>query len=537
MRKSNAANRWMPLWLPLSGARTGSATALLPIMTVVFVAYLVIGLAMPVLPLHVHQDLGLSTFVVGLVSGSQFLASLVSRLWAGHQADRRGAKFAVVAGLLAATASGLLYLLSLRFAARPDLSVVILLLGRALLGAAESFIVGGALNWGLAIAGARNTGKVMAAVGTAMYVAYAVGAPAGTALFAAFGFAAIAGATALVPLLALLIVAPLRAVAPSPHARPAFRRVLGAVWLPAVGLALSSVGFGAIVTFITLLFSQHGWGQAWLALTALSLAFTFGRVVFGHLPDRIGGAKVALVCVLLEAFGQALIWSAPWPSLALLGAVLTGLGYSLVYPGLGVEAVRRAPPESRGLAMGAYTAFLDLALGLASPSLGLVASGAGLDTVYLVSALVVLGAALIAARLLVAPRRHQDRGAPVAAIREACVKRVCLKQTAARISLCAVLIGARLLYAPPLADSNLQMAAANGRFGVIIDAAPAADDLNPYLPSLSLDAALLRAELAASGGPDGGGLAPTDESKPAHRSAHELCAFTHRIRAFWPQRT
>ena len=43
-------------------------------------AFLVIGLALPVLPLHVHQGLGLGTFVVGLVAGSQFAASLVSRV-------------------------------------------------------------------------------------------------------------------------------------------------------------------------------------------------------------------------------------------------------------------------------------------------------------------------------------------------------------------------------------------------------------------------------------------------------------------------
>src|SRR5215210_7689965 len=66
--------------------------ALLPIIGVVLVAYLVIGLAMPVLPLHVHQGLGLSTFVVGLVAGSQFAASLISRLWAGHRSDICGAK-------------------------------------------------------------------------------------------------------------------------------------------------------------------------------------------------------------------------------------------------------------------------------------------------------------------------------------------------------------------------------------------------------------------------------------------------------------
>jgi MFS family permease len=91
-----------------------------------------------------------------------------------------------------------------------------------------------------------------------------------------------------------------------------------------------------------------------------------GRLIFGHLPDKIGGARVALVCVLIEAVGQALTWLAPSSTMALIGASVTGLGYSLVYPGFGVEAVRHAPPQSRGLAMGAYTAFLDLALGLAN---------------------------------------------------------------------------------------------------------------------------------------------------------------------------
>src|SRR3989440_8426774 len=109
-----------------------SVAALLPVMGVVFIAFLIIGLAMPVLPVHVHQGLGLSTFVVGLVAGSQFAASLISRLWAGHHADSRGPKRAVVAGLLAAAVAGLFYLLSLRFVGTPVISVTILLLGRAL---------------------------------------------------------------------------------------------------------------------------------------------------------------------------------------------------------------------------------------------------------------------------------------------------------------------------------------------------------------------------------------------------------------------
>jgi hypothetical protein len=59
-----------------------SIAALLPIMAAVFVAYLVIGVAIPVLPLHVHQGLGLGTIIVGLVAGCQFEASHIKlHLW------------------------------------------------------------------------------------------------------------------------------------------------------------------------------------------------------------------------------------------------------------------------------------------------------------------------------------------------------------------------------------------------------------------------------------------------------------------------
>jgi len=73
-------------------AQRCSAVAVLPIMAAVFIAFLVIGIAMPVLPLHVHQELGLGTFLVGLVAGSQFAAAIVSRVWAGRYADGRGGK-------------------------------------------------------------------------------------------------------------------------------------------------------------------------------------------------------------------------------------------------------------------------------------------------------------------------------------------------------------------------------------------------------------------------------------------------------------
>jgi MFS family permease len=395
---------------PSAVATPAVVMALLPLMGVVVVVFLITGLAIPVLPLHVRHGLGLGTFVVGLVSGSQFAASLVSRIWSGRYADRQGAKRAVAAGLLAAAAAGLLYLLSLRFADAPARSAAILLVGRAVLGGAESFIMTGALSWGLALVAPQNSGKVIAWMGTALYAAFAVGAPAGTALYAGYGFVAIALATTVVPLAGLLLIMPLRAVAPIPRAQPPLSTVLGAVSLPGVGLAFSSLGFSAVTTFITLLFVERGWTPIWPAMSGFAAAFMLMRVAFGHLPDRMGGAKVALVSILVEAAGLVLIWRAQSSDVALAGVVLTGFGYALVYPGLGADAIRRVPPQSRGLAMGTFTAFIDVALGIANPLLGLIAGGAGLNSVFLASTLVVLCGAAVTARLHPVSRRTANCG-------------------------------------------------------------------------------------------------------------------------------
>jgi MFS family permease len=390
---------------PPATAAPSVMSALLPIMAAVAIAFLVIGLALPILPLHVHQDLGLSSFVVGLVTGSQFLASLLSRVWAGNFADSRGAKHAVIAGLLTAVAGGLLYLLSIRLLGAPLVSVTILLLGRALLGGAESFIITGSVTWGLALAGPANSGRVIAWVGMAMFAALAAGAPLGAMLYAADGFAAIAVATIVVPLATIMLVARLAPVAPQRGARSALLKVARAVWMPGFGSALSSIGFGTMIGFSSLLAAERAWSPVWLLFSAFAAALVAARMLLGHLPDRLGGAKVALASVLIETTGLALIWLAPSELLAAVGALLTGLGFALVYPGLGVEAVRRAPPQSRGLAMGAYTAFLDVALGFGSPALGLIAGWAGLSSAFLAAALVVLGAAAVALRLLYAPPR------------------------------------------------------------------------------------------------------------------------------------
>lgn len=382
-------------------AKTAVIVTLLPIMGVVFVGFLIVGIALPALPLHVHDRLGLGPFVVGLVTGSQFAASLVARVWSGRTADGRGPKTAVIGGLGGAAAAGLVYLASVAFVATPHLSATVLLAGRGMLGGAESFVITGATAWGLARVGNAHAGKVIAWTGTAMFAALAIGAPVGAALYAKGGFSAVSAVTALLPLATLALVIPLRGEPANRKGTPPFLSVLRRIWLPGLAAALSSIGFGTLITFGALLFSVHRWEPVWLVFTAYAATLIAARLLFGHWPDRYGGARVALWCLLIEVLGLATIGLATSPSIAAVGAGLTGLGYALVFPGLGVEAVRRAPAGSRGTAMGAYAGCLDLALGITGPVLGLVADAAGFGTVFLLSAVVGLCAAGITLQIAV----------------------------------------------------------------------------------------------------------------------------------------
>jgi MFS family permease len=143
----------------------------------VLVAFLVIGAVLPVLPLYVQNGLGFGPAMVGVVAGCQFAAALVPRIWSGKAADANGAKWAVMTGLAGAALAGLLYLFSFNLLSQPRISIGVLLAGRAVLGGAESFIFTGATTWGLARVGAHNAGKVIAWMGTAMFAAFAAGAP------------------------------------------------------------------------------------------------------------------------------------------------------------------------------------------------------------------------------------------------------------------------------------------------------------------------------------------------------------------------
>ncbi|MFJ4047195.1 MFS transporter [Pseudomonas hunanensis] len=374
---------------------------ILSIVFYTFIAFLCIGLPIAVLPGYVHDQLGFGAVIAGVTIGLQYLATLLSRPFAGRVADTLGGKQAIRFGLLGIAGCGVLTLLSAWTLTLPLLSLALLLGGRLLLGVAQGLIGVATLSWGISQVGPEHTARVISWNGIASYGAIAIGAPMGVLAVDGLDFSVLGPALLVLATLALLVLRKRPDVVVVRGERLPFWSAFGRVAPCGLGLTLASIGYGTLTTFVTLYYLERGWAGAAWCLSAFGVCFIISRLLFVNAVNRFGGYNVAVACMATEVLGLSLLWLAPSPPWALVGAGLTGFGLSLVYPALGVEAIRQVPSSSRGAGLGAYAVFFDMALAIAGPVMGAVAVHLGYASIFCAAALLALvgvGLTLLLAR-------------------------------------------------------------------------------------------------------------------------------------------
>ena len=391
--------------MPVVSARDASRSQAAPVqlsrpapgvIAALFCGYLAVGLPLPVIPLFVHDKLGFGNLIVGLVIGIQFLSTVLTRGYAGRLTDHHGGKRSALQGAAVCALGGLLYLVAAMPGFSPAISLATIVVGRLVAGFGESQFVTGCVSWSIASVGPQRAGMSMSWTGIAMFAALAIGAPIGLALYQTHGLEAAMVACIVAPLIAAIIVFREQSYASPAGLRLPFSKVIGQIWREGLGLMLQGVGLSGLTAFASLYFAARNWGHAGLVMTAFGIGFIFVRVVLGSLPDKMSGYRVALWSLVVEAIGQLMLWGAPHEMVGLAGALVTGLGCALVFPALGVEALKRVLPANRGSAMGAFVAFLDIAYGLSGPAAGVIAGQFGYAAVYLLGTVcALLGAALV----------------------------------------------------------------------------------------------------------------------------------------------
>ncbi|HBM09022.1 MAG TPA: MFS transporter, partial [Pseudomonas sp.] len=152
-----------------------------------FISFISIGIPLASLPGYIHENLGFSTAIAGIVIGAQYLTTLLCRPLAGRLADERGAKKTVLIGMASGLLSGLLLLASALLESWPMASIAVMVGSRLILGFAQSLIGISAISWGISRLGAESTARMISWNGVAAYGGVGIGAPLGVFLTQSLG--------------------------------------------------------------------------------------------------------------------------------------------------------------------------------------------------------------------------------------------------------------------------------------------------------------------------------------------------------------
>lgn len=376
------------------------------------VAFLAVGAVLPILPRYVQGPLGGGDIAVGIVTGAFAFAAVIGRPVGGRLADVHGRKPIVLMGMGLCTVAACLYYV--------PLGVAGIVFARLVLGLGDGWLYTASATWIVDLAPEERRGQAIGLFGMAIWGGLSLGPLFGELLLSIGSYEAVWAFAAVTPLIAAAMVLrlPERLDTPAVPAAAATERpsppprggadgrswrawVPEGVALPGSALLLGNIGYAAFAGFVVLHLEREDIGHGGAAFVAFAMAVVIGRLGLGGIPDRHGPRVAALGAGVLEATGLVLVGVAGSLPVAFAGAMIMGLGFSLLFPALALVAIAGQPPERRGAVLGVFTAFFDLGVGIGGPLTGAIAAASGYPQAFFtaaVAALLAAGLGVLAAR-------------------------------------------------------------------------------------------------------------------------------------------
>lgn len=354
-----------------------------------FISYLSVAMALPVISVYVCHDLGYAHRFGGLAVGISFFSTILSRKYAGFFSDTVSPKKCTMRGLFLYISSAAICLVSALAIFPANIAYIILIVGRLILGFGESMVMVGLTSWHFAVIGPKHSGKILSVAGMAMYGAFALGGPLGLAVYSKFDFKILMGLSIILPFIGGLFLFNLADHRNKErlHKNQSFFKIIHKIWKQGMVVSLQGVGFAVLGAFVLLYFKSKGWPFAGMGLSLFGIGFVLSRIFWGSIPDRFGGINITCFSLVVELIGQLLLWMGSNLPLALIGSFFTGLGCSMIFPAMGVEAIKRVHSEYRATAFGGFAAFQDLSYAVSAPIAGVLVDFFDYSIVFLMGAM------------------------------------------------------------------------------------------------------------------------------------------------------
>ncbi|MDQ3759287.1 MAG: MFS transporter, partial [Actinomycetota bacterium] len=335
-----------------------------------------VGATLPVIPRYVQGPIGGGDFSVGLVTGAFAITGLACRPLAGNLADQRGRRPVVILGAILTAIAGALYFIP---AGVPGLVVA-----RLFLGAGEGMVYTAGSAWVVDLAPPERRGRIIGLYGLAIWGGLTVGPLIGELILRASSFEMVWAFAMAAPLLGAVIAWRIPDSFSNAEPDPIEARTLieRKSLLPGLGLALGTMGYAAVAAFLVLHLDERGIGHGAEVFAAFAATVVLARILGGWLPDRFGPVPCIIGAGVVESTGLIAIMLAESLPVAIAGALAMGAAFSLLLPSLALLVLDRVPEERRGAAMGTFTAFFDLGVGLGAPAAGLAAAVGGYTAAF-----------------------------------------------------------------------------------------------------------------------------------------------------------
>lgn len=149
--------------------------------------------------------------------------------------------------------------------------------------------------------------------------------------------------------------------------------------------------YSGVLVFIPIELNSMGagvWGSVFFAIFALMIIIS--RPLVGKVYARYGSRFVIYPGVGLFIVGLAILGVVSTPVGIICTAPLLGLGYGAAQPAFQALAVQSAPIERAGVSTATYFLALDIAVGVGSVILALIANALGYQYLYQITSLIMI---------------------------------------------------------------------------------------------------------------------------------------------------
>ncbi|MFS0667657.1 MFS transporter [Peribacillus frigoritolerans] len=154
------------------------------------------------------------------------------------------------------------------------------------------------------------------------------------------------------------------------------------VWFQALLTVITTLGFGAIITFLVLFGKQREVDHIFLFFLINATVSTLLRPFTGKWYDKKGPWSIIIMAAGLGFFSLVILSYTTNESQLIVAAILFGAGYGTVMPCLQTWTVQKVSEEKRGAANATFFSSFDVGVGVSAFVLGILAEWISLEMIY-----------------------------------------------------------------------------------------------------------------------------------------------------------